>query len=388
MSEGRRESKARLGVFVVSGLVLAVAGVLALGAARIFERTVPLHCYFTESVQGLDPGSPVSYRGVQLGRVSQVLMRQVGDRAGLDMGSAAVIEVVCELFPEQLTRFGGVRPSGEEVRDAISREVSKGLRVRVVWKDITGQKFLDLDYVDPTLDEHRPAELGFEPAEPYIPTLTEKSLTDIQRDLSATISNLAKIDYAAIGGQLQSVLAQIGQKVSDLRTDELSRSFRDAADAMKATFESEKLRTGLDRLDAITAELERAGTRANSLLARPELEQGISDLAASARSLRAVTEGLEKSLPETVARIDSAVDDTRRAIVDAKLPETTGAVRDGVADIAGAARSVAAVREDLAAALREMAGAARSISRLADYLERNPDAVINGRRPAPSGGGK
>jgi paraquat-inducible protein B len=383
MTSSRGESNARLGVFVVSGLVLAAAGVLALGAARIFERTVPLHCYFRETVQGLDPGSPISYRGVQLGRVSRVLMRQVDEKSGMAMGHQAVIEVVCDLDPAQLSRFGGAAPTDREIRDALRREVEQGLRVSVKWKDITGQKFLDVDYFDP--ETARPPELGFAPAEPYIPTYTEKSLTDIQRDASAVIGSLAKIDYTAIGAKVQLVLDQLAQKLSDLQTDEISRGIRAATQSMDETFRSEELKRAVSRLDTITAELEKAGKRANEILARPDLEQGVTDLAASARSLRATAEEVGKTLPGTIARIDAAVEEARRAVVDAKLPETTAAVRDGVRDVGGAARSVTNVRGDLQAALRDLSDASRAIARFAEFLERNPDALLSGRRTTEGG---
>lgn len=386
MTAGRRESKARLGVFVVSGLVLAVAGALALGAARIFQRYLPLHCYFAESVQGLDKGSPISYRGVQLGRVSQVLMRQASDQGVTAMGHQAVIEVVCDLFPEQLTRFGGAAPSEHEVMLAIRREVTQGLRVRVAWKDITGQKYLDLDYVDPSDPEMAAPDLGFRPVEPYIPTVREKSFTDIQRDLATAIGGLSKIDYQAIAAQFQVLLSQLTQKVSDFRADEVSASIRDAADSIRATAGSDDLRRALARFDSISREIEELGRRANALLAKPELERGVTDLADAAKALRESADSLAKSIPETMSQLDAAVGDARKAVVDAKLPETTAAVRDGIAEVSGAARSATAARDELNAALRQMADASRSIARLADFLERHPESVLKGRDGAAGGG--
>lgn len=384
MSSARTDSKARLGVFVVSGLVLAIAGILALGAARLFERTVLVHCYFKESVQGLDPGSPISYRGVQVGRVARVTMHRGAAGTGMSIGTGALIEAQCDFFPDQLIRSGAFGPSVDELTAGLAHEVAQGLRVRVAWKDITGQKFLDLDYLDP--EEYPPPDLGFLPEQPYIPTATEKSLTDIQRDLAATIGGLAKIDYPAIAARLQTILEQVAQKVSDIRADELSASFRDAAKAMQETVGNADLRRGLARFDSVTIELEKLGKRANDVLARPELDQGVTDLAVAAKSLRETAEGLSKQMPETLTRIDTAVDDARKVIRESKLPETTAAVRDGVGDIGGAARSVTAARDDLGTALRELATAARSIARLADYLERNPDAVLSGRK-APALGG-
>lgn len=384
--KNERESMARLGVFVVCGLVLAAAGVVALGAGRIFQRTVPLHCYFRESVQGLEQGSSISYRGVRLGRVADVRMRQAGSEAALAMGHQATIEVTCELFPEQLTQFGDVAPSVAEVEAALRREVAKGLRVRVAWKDITGQKYLALDYVDPLDPDSAPPDLGFEPHEPYIPAYTEKSLSDIQRDLATTLGNLSKIDYGAISARLELVLAQLGQKVSDFRADELSVSFRDAAKALRETAQGEEMRRGLARIDSVTSELERAGRRANEILAKPELDRGIADLAAAAKSLRDTADGLAKSVPETMTRLDATLADARTAVVDAKIPETTAALREGMTDVANAARNVGAAREDLQTALRQVGDAGRSIARLAEFLERHPDALVSGRAPTPGGG--
>ena len=386
MTAARNASKARLGVFVVSGLVLAVAGALALGAARILERYVPLHCYFAESVQGLDKGSPISYRGVQLGRVSQVLMRQSNEGGTTAMGHQAVIEVVCDLYPEQLTRFGSAAPSEQEILLAIRREVSQGLRVRVAWKDITGQKYLDLDYVDPNDPEMAAPDLGFRPVEPYIPTVRERSFTDIQRDLASAVGGLAKIDYQAIAAKLQVLLEQLSQKVSDFRADEVSTSIRDAADAIRQTAANDDLRRGLGRFDAITRDLESVAKRADDLLANPEIARGVTDLAEAAKALRETSDSLAKSVPETMSHVDAAIADAHKAVIDAKLPETTEAVRAGFADVGGAARSAAAARDELSVALRQMAEASRSIARLAEYLERHPESVLKGRDGASGGG--
>lgn len=374
MKQNPRESMARLGVFVVSGLVLAAAGIAALGAGRLFETTVPLHLYFDESVQGLDQGSAISYRGVVLGRVAEVRLRQRADDDKVEMGGA-LIEVIGELAPEQLTRFGGSAPSEREIRAAVRREVDKGLRARVAWKDITGQKYIDLEY-DPTAPV---PELGFTPPGLNIPTRAERSLVDIQRDLAATLANLAKVDYAALGAKVDQLLTTLSLKVSELRVDELSVSLRDAANAIRDAVKGDQFRDGLARIDSVTMELEKAARRVNDILGREELDQGVTDLAEAARTLRVTADHLSQSVPDTMGRIDVAIADTRKAIVEAMLPETTAALRAGVTDFSGAARNVAAAREDLHAALSQVATAGRSIARLAEYLERHPEAVLGGR---------
>ena len=43
---------------------MIVVGVVVLGGGALFRRTVIFETYLQESVQGLDIGSPVRYRGV------------------------------------------------------------------------------------------------------------------------------------------------------------------------------------------------------------------------------------------------------------------------------------------------------------------------------------
>ena len=95
----------RLGIFVVSGVALTVVGVAALSAGRLFQETYPLYCYFQESVQGLEPGSPVKFRGVQIGRVEAVNLMPSSRIATQQEGSHAesTIEVRSALQFKQIT---------------------------------------------------------------------------------------------------------------------------------------------------------------------------------------------------------------------------------------------------------------------------------------------
>lgn len=62
----------KLGLFVC--LVVAAAGRLTvlLGAAKLDETRIVWISYFDESVEGLDIGSPVKFRGAPLGRVTDI----------------------------------------------------------------------------------------------------------------------------------------------------------------------------------------------------------------------------------------------------------------------------------------------------------------------------
>src|ERR1700730_10683108 len=62
----------KLGLFVVVGIVLALCTLVFLGAQSLKKQVVSYKTYFDESVQGLEVGSPVKFRGVTIGNVSNI----------------------------------------------------------------------------------------------------------------------------------------------------------------------------------------------------------------------------------------------------------------------------------------------------------------------------
>src|SRR5580704_3397314 len=62
----------KLGLFVVTGVVLALTTLTFLGARSLKNQVVSYQTDFDESVQGLDVGSPVKFRGVPVGAVSAI----------------------------------------------------------------------------------------------------------------------------------------------------------------------------------------------------------------------------------------------------------------------------------------------------------------------------
>lgn len=62
----------RVGLLVLLGIGLLVVLTFLLGARRWFQPSVEVETYFNESVNGLEVGSPVKFRGVQIGEVSEV----------------------------------------------------------------------------------------------------------------------------------------------------------------------------------------------------------------------------------------------------------------------------------------------------------------------------
>ena len=67
-------NKTLIGVFVIVAIGLVVGAILILGSGRFFRHYPKYVMYFESSVKGLSIGSPVVFRGVKVGSVTDISM--------------------------------------------------------------------------------------------------------------------------------------------------------------------------------------------------------------------------------------------------------------------------------------------------------------------------
>ena len=133
--------------------------------------TVSYHTYFDESVQGLEIGAPVKFRGVLIGTASDI-------RIAPD----------CRLVDVTLAID---RAEAERIHLA---DKNPSVRAQLGTQGITGVKLVDIDFFDPKANP--PTQLSFAPAERYIPAKASL-LTSVLDDLALLGERLpALIDVA------------------------------------------------------------------------------------------------------------------------------------------------------------------------------------------------
>ena len=127
------KSYARLGFFIVVALVVVLATAV-LFIQRLRSRAViGLVTYTTENVSGLDVSSPVRYRGVSVGRVTDLRVDPRG----------STVEIDFEMFLDRLNTIG-VSPSRiRQIADLGG--VFPRLRAQIVGNPVTGEAYLLLD---------------------------------------------------------------------------------------------------------------------------------------------------------------------------------------------------------------------------------------------------
>src|SRR6187401_2131203 len=149
------KSYARLGLFLVIAIVVVVATALVFVQRLRSRQVMELVTYTQENVTGLDISSPLRYRGVAVGRVSNLQVAPGG----------RTIEIDFELFKVRLSSVGA---NVTNLQDLASTGLFERLRAQVVGNPVTGEAYLFLDMPD---NPPPPMPLSITPSKPYIPSM-------------------------------------------------------------------------------------------------------------------------------------------------------------------------------------------------------------------------
>ena len=179
----RRANPTLIGAFVVGGIALAVGAVLILGGREWFKRPVTCVMAFDDSVAGLAVGSPVSFRGVQLGTVSSIQLRY----------NTTLIIVFSQIDPSRIRGAPG-QVTAARVQESIHDAIKNGLRAQLkVQSLLTGQLYIGLDYFPDT-----PARLtGVDRGACEIPTIPT-ALAQIQDQMKKIMTELEQLPLKQI----------------------------------------------------------------------------------------------------------------------------------------------------------------------------------------------
>ncbi len=373
----------KLGLFVIGGALLLVVVLFALGAGRFLNKTYIVETYINESVNGLEQGSAVKYRGVRVGSVSEIGF--VAEKYGAKAEGYRYVYVQCTLDKDLFGSLGN-KSAAAQAAD----EVARGLRARPISQGLTGQLFLGLDYVDSA--HNPPLPINWEPASIYIPSAS---------------STLSRVEQAVLG--ISNTLG--GLEKAEL--PEAVRSFRRFADSASNVLEGTDARQVGVRLSATLEQARMLLARINTLVADPAVDTLLPDAAKTMAGARKLVEGsgpdaavLLREGRETATSLKASAKaleafltspETKKQLDE--MPGTMEQARQTISELKGAAKRLNAVLgrvEDLTASqqanVESILDNARqlieNLRELTGDAKRYPAGVLFGPAPAkaPLGG--
>ena len=328
------ENHWKLGLFVVTGVLAVITTVAVIGAASMKHEVGLYLSYFDESVQGLEVGSPIKFRGVTIGKVSQVLLRTSGQSA-----TDYSVPVVMEFSPDLLTRRGIDQALLQ--KQGLRLSLEKGLRAKLQQQSvITGVLYVELDYLPDTAYKlHDPkGEL------PEIPT-QPSNLGALTRAVAQTLDQLSRIDFVSITKKVESILTRIDKGASQIE------------------------------FEKINGNLVQASSNISKITGDPALARAVTDFSAA-------MQGIDTLVKRLSGKVDPVTDDIKAmATAGRKALERLNETSENLRTLT---KPGSPARRDLDQALADVSEAAQAIRSLADFIERNPETIIQGRSKSPS----
>jgi paraquat-inducible protein B len=318
----RQARKTLIGAFVVGAVALAMAGIIVFGSGKFFHKRYTLVMFFSGSITGLSVGSAVEFRGVKVGQVTNIAA--VFDPKTLSI----TIPVYVEIDPGSLIVYGAQTASSLfSTQELYQPLLEKGLKAQLdVESFITRQLYISLDFYP-----DKPTSLvGLDPRYPEIPTIP--SLQD----------------------EIVKTLQKLPEKIMNV------------TDGIERLVNSPAAQESLRDLDALIRGI------------AVEMKPLVANLNATSNAARRTFAQAEKTLSMKEGPSAEMAASFTGAMKQASL--SLDQMRSTLGSYQKVAVQNANVGYDVTKTLGDLDAAARSVHSLAEYLERNPEAMLKGKR--------
>ena len=319
-----------IGTFVFGAIVIGIGAVIFFGSANLFAKKQLYETYFNQSVNGLAIGSNVKYKGVTVGKVTKVQLKFQGQ------GEPPIVRALYEINTDNLLNKFGLSISLSDYK-LHERAVANGFRAKMDFESlISGQLYIALDFYKdaspPNLHQETDPSIFEIPPQP-------SDIEAILANLTKAIGNIGNVDFGSLANQLQAVLKSADAAIEALHLDRLGVSLDKAANSI-------------------------------SDLANGDQVKG---------ALTSVRQSFEQ-LTVTLKSLNPAVSDLKPTIDQAKVALTN--LQKSTAELDQLLKSDSSFRYQLDSSLSEISAAAAAIQQLADFLQRHPNSLLFGRKPA------
>lgn len=338
----------KLGLFVMASLAVGLGALLWFGANSLLVEKSTVYAVFNESVNGLEVGSPVKYRGVTIGSVADISFAP--DR------TTVIVDI--DILYAKLRAADLGAPGGD---------LPEWFAVQLASAGITGGKFIRADLFDPDRFPRQPAPESW------------PEHVDIESVLPSVVSSLKNLEESVleIAEGLPRAIDDVGSLIVEIKA--ISKTVRELADGQIT-----------DILNEVSAEL--------SALDVEEVQRHIvtilEDVQPAVRNVGEITTTIRENRSEInrlVAKAGDLAAALEQAIIDADVKRTTADMRGAIVSADEAAseatrvsRDVKMIIEEGRRSLADLNQTLASIQALADLLERDPGVLLRGRQSPSS----
>ena len=301
-----------IGIFVAGAVGLIVAGILIISGGKLLlvDKTNYV-LYFQGSVKGLNIGSPVSFRGVNIGTVTDIQL--VVDEEAINVRIPVIIEI-------DNTKFVSNQAVRLKRESSIDELIEAGLRAQLQLQSLlTGQLFVQIDFfpnTKPSLVENNSYRSDYDEI-PTIPTPIEiigELLEGIPVDKlkNHIISSIEGIDRLVNSEELKQTVIALRAALEDFSqlVTSLDQQVEPVSNNLNLTLEDTRkaLQKASTTLDSIAGTMQQADTALESADAMfsdeqilTALDNALNEITSAAYAIRILAETINNQ-PESLIR--------------------------------------------------------------------------------------
>jgi phospholipid/cholesterol/gamma-HCH transport system substrate-binding protein/paraquat-inducible protein B len=340
----------KIGLFTITAIVLAVIGIIVLGVGSVFQRSALVETYIEESVQGLDIGSPMKFRGVLVGKVEEITLTS----AVYDTRRRYVLVRVG--ITSNLFQFPLADPNDPVFR----AELDRGFRVRLASQGLTGVAYLEADFLDP--ERNPPLEIDWQPQYPYIPSARSR-IVQLSDSVESILRNFEQLDIPRLTTSLDRSLAAMTKLAEGANVEKIGA-----------------------QANAFLTEVRDTNRQLKDLVASPELKATLVDVAAAAGGARQIIERAEKPLNQVLAdlpRVSESLERLAKRLdsISEDLPDTSAQLRQSVQ---GLNRLISSQRRDIETTVDNLRAMSENLKEITEDSKKYPAQLLFGAPPPAS----
>ncbi|MDD5199414.1 MAG: MlaD family protein [Terrimicrobiaceae bacterium] len=283
----------RIGVFIIAGLLLLAGALIIFGIGQFFKEKIRIETYVDATVQGIEVGSPVKFRGVTVGKVSSIgfLFTEYPevDRSTVANYVVILMELDKEIFPDMF--------KVDNLQVQLDRSIARGLRVQIEPQGITGLNYMEINYLDQS--RFQPLKINWKPRNYFLP-YAPGELTNLLDSVNKMMKEVENLNIKGISEDTQKLLKNLNDVVTGAQLEKLSADAQKLFGTVSKAVDDAKVKELSADTRALLNEVQKSNDQLRTILGNvePASRLNADDIAATLANLRIISENLRAASAE------------------------------------------------------------------------------------------
>ncbi len=334
----KKANSTRIGAFVVLSFVLLATGIIIFGGGHLFTSKDTAIVYLEGSLQGLNIGAPVTYRGITIGEIKEI-------RLDIDPATYEItVPVLISLTPDKVVKMEG-KDKNYDINTFLKIMCDRGLRATLKSQSLlTGKLYIDLAI-------HEGSEAIYHDKDgKYL------EIPTIPSEMQQMTRAMQSLDFSELATKFSNTMTAL---------EKMSTTLEQALGSEASKENLALFFASLDRFHSILAKFDE-----NLLPMMNKIETSLDKVSLLADNTNQMVGQIDGQLDPFFSTMNATVQDMGRTM------QTTEALMTGLRQSTG---TESPLYYQLTESIAEMGKAAKSIRAFTEYLERNPQMLIFGR---------